>query len=101
MPRSKLLAAACSGSACSAFADALAGRDVTEPIAVPYTTLSDEALTRLIEEFVTRSGTDYGAEEASVARRIADVRRQLLRGEAAILFDPDTQTANIVPNDRR
>lgn len=77
------------------------GRGVADPIAVPYTALSDEALARLIEEFVTRSGTDYGAEEASVARRIADVRRQLLRGEAAILFDPDTQTANIVPNDRR
>lgn len=74
---------------------------MTEPIAVPYTALSDETLTSLIEEFVTRSGTDYGAEETSVARRIDDVRRQLLRGEVTILFDPDTQTANIVPNDRR
>jgi hypothetical protein len=74
---------------------------VADPIAVPYAALSEETLTSLIEEFVTRSGTDYGAEEASVARRIADVRRELARGEATILFDPDTETANIVPRERR
>jgi uncharacterized protein len=74
---------------------------VADPIPVPYAALSDDALTRLLEEFVTRSGTDYGIEETSVARRTADVRRQLERGEAMIVFDPDTATTNIVPSDRR
>jgi len=74
---------------------------MAEGILVPYTALSEPALTGLIAEFVTRSGTDYGPEEASLARRIADVRRQLERGEAVIVFDPDTETANIVPGDRR
>ncbi len=70
---------------------------MADAIAIPYGALSEEALARLIEEFVTRSGTDYGAEEATLARRIAEVRRQLERGEAVIVFDPDTETANIVP----
>jgi len=72
-----------------------------DPIVVPHTALSEQTLTGLIEEFVTRSGTDYGREEASVARRIADVRRQLERGEATIVFDPDTETANIVTREHR
>jgi uncharacterized protein YheU (UPF0270 family) len=74
---------------------------MADPVAVPYTALSEDALAGLIAEFVTRPGTDYGAEEASLARRIADVRRQLERGEAVIVYDPDTETTNIVPHDRR
>ena len=72
---------------------------VDEPtgIEVPYTALSEEALERLMEEFVTRAGTDYGSVERSLADKIADVRRQLARREAVIVFDPETETANIVP----
>ena len=58
--------------------------------------LSPEALRRLVEEFVTRDGTDYGAVEQSVEEKIAQVTAQLASGEARIVFDPDTQTANIV-----
>jgi uncharacterized protein YheU (UPF0270 family) len=74
---------------------------MADAIPVPHTALADETLNALIEEFVTRSGTDYGPEEASLVRRIADVRRQLERGEAVIVFDPDTDTTNIVPRDHR
>jgi uncharacterized protein YheU (UPF0270 family) len=58
--------------------------------------LSPEALRGLIEEFVTRDGTDYGAVERSVEEKIAQVTAQLASGEVRLVFDPDTQTANIV-----
>ena len=58
--------------------------------------LSSEALRRLIEEFVTRDGTDYGASEASLEGKIEQVRAQLASGEARLVFDPETETANIV-----
>jgi uncharacterized protein YheU (UPF0270 family) len=58
--------------------------------------LSPEALRGLIEEFVTRDGTDYGAVERSVEEKIAQVRAQLASGEARLVFDPTTETANIV-----
>lgn len=72
---------------------------MTEPsgIEVPYTSLSESALAGLLEEFVTRAGTDYGAVERPLAEKIADVRRQLVRGEAKIVYDPESETANIVP----
>lgn len=65
-------------------------------IEVPYTTLSDDALRGLIEEFVTRAGTDYGTVERSLEDKMADVRRQLARGEVKIMFDPESEAANIV-----
>ena len=58
--------------------------------------LSPQALRGLVEEFVTRDGTDYGAVERSVEEKIAGVMAQLASGEARIVFDPDTQTANIL-----
>jgi uncharacterized protein YheU (UPF0270 family) len=72
---------------------------VDEPTAieVPCSALSNETLERLITEFVTRDGTDYGGTERPLADKIADVRRQLARGEAKIVYDPESETANIVP----
>jgi hypothetical protein len=72
--------------------------EATEPIGVevPYSALSEDALAGILEEFVTRAGTDYGTVERTLPEKIADVRRQLVRGEAKIVYDPTTATANIV-----
>ena len=58
--------------------------------------LSPDALRGLVEEFVTRDGTDYGAVEIGVEEKIARVLSQLESGEARIVFDPETETVNIV-----
>ncbi len=59
--------------------------------------LSPEALRGLVEEFVTRDGTDYGAVERGVEEKIAQVLAQRRSGEARLVFDPETETANIAP----
>ena len=58
--------------------------------------LSPEALRGLVEEFVTRDGTDYGAAEKSAEEKIREVLAQIASGEARIVFDPESETANIV-----
>jgi len=58
--------------------------------------LSPQALRGLVEEFVTRDGTDYGAVERSIEDKIARVEAQLASGEVRIVFDPETESANIV-----
>ncbi len=63
---------------------------------VPYQKLSENALRGVIEEFVTREGTDYGDRVYSLDEKIAHVRRQLERREAVIVFDPENETINIV-----
>ena len=54
------------------------------------------ALNGLIEEFVTRDGTDYGAVECTTDHKKFAVSSQLDRGELVIVFDPKTQTSNII-----
>jgi len=64
---------------------------------IPYEQLSGEALHALIEDFVTRDGTDYGEREVALHTKVDQVRAQLRRGDAVITFDPDTGTCAIVP----
>lgn len=59
---------------------------------VPYRKLSQEALQGVIEEFVTRDGTELG--EAST--KSAAVRAALERGELVLVFDPETESCNLL-----
>lgn len=70
--------------------------DGGDGIALSPDQLSPEALRGLIQEFVTRDGTDYGAVERSLETKIEEVHAQLVSGEARIVFDPETETTNIV-----
>ena len=72
-----------------------------QAVEVPYTALSPDALRGLVEEFVTRDGTDYGVRERTLDEKIRDVMRQLERGEVKIVFDPATRSANLVPGRAR
>ncbi len=64
---------------------------------IPHATLPPDVLTAVIEEFVTREGTEYGPVDVPLAEKVAAVRRQLRRGEAVIVFDPETETTSIQP----
>ena len=66
---------------------------------IPHQRLSPDALTGLIEEFVTRDGTDSGYTQAALSDNVAMVRRQLADGSAVIVFDNRRQTCNIVPTE--
>jgi len=66
-------------------------------VIVPPEALSVEALTGLIEAFITREGTDYGEVEWSLADKVEQVRELLRRREAAIVFDPLTESCTILP----
>jgi uncharacterized protein len=65
-------------------------------VIIPYEKLSSTALQGLIEEFVTRDGTDSGYTEKSLEENVDMVMNQLRRGEALIVYDEITETANIV-----
>jgi|GEM_PF-481519 len=66
-------------------------------VVVPWERLSVDALRGVIEEFITREGTDYGTgEEASLDRKIAQVQRQLESSEVVVLFDATAETVNLV-----
>ncbi len=59
---------------------------------IPHTKLSPATLQAVVQEFVTRDGTDY----SSVERRVENVLRQLEAGRVELHFDDQTETCNIV-----
>ena len=66
---------------------------------VPYEKLSPEALRGLIEEFVTRPGTDTGYTEGSLEGNVEMVMMQLKLGDVLVVYDAALQTANLIPKD--
>jgi uncharacterized protein YheU (UPF0270 family) len=66
-------------------------------IIIPHAKLSSQALRGLIEEVVTRNGTDNGYIQATLEQNVAMVMAQLQRREVAVVYDESTRTANIVP----
>ena len=66
---------------------------------IPYDRLSPESLHGVMEEFVTRDGTDYGEVEVSLDIKINQVLKQLKSGKALIVFDPESETCNILRSD--
>jgi len=67
---------------------------------IPHRQLSPEALQGLIEEFVTREGTDYGEREIPVPLKVEQLRHQLDLGTSLILYDTNDSRTTIVPSER-
>lgn len=71
-----------------------------EQVVVPHASLSAEALRGVIEEFITREGTDYGLQEHSLAQKHDQVARQLAAGEVVIIFDVETEAVSLIRRDQ-
>ncbi|MBA2882817.1 hypothetical protein HNR65_003172 [Desulfosalsimonas propionicica] len=68
-------------------------------VIIPYDQLSPETLYGVVEEFVTREGTDYGEQEVSLGVKISHIIKQLKSKEAVIVFDQESQSCNILKSD--
>ena len=63
---------------------------------IPYKELSAETMQALIEDFVTRDGTDYGREEMSLREKSDYLLTLLEKGELLISYDTDMKTCGLV-----
>ena len=70
--------------------------ELPEPVVVPYTELAADLLHAVVESYVLREGTDYGEKEYSLEDKVAHVISRLKRGEARIVFDPESETVSII-----
>jgi uncharacterized protein YheU (UPF0270 family) len=68
-------------------------------VVVPHDALSAEALANLIEDFITREGTDYGEREHTADEKRAAVKHKLERGTIVIVFDLESESASLVNAD--
>lgn len=69
--------------------------EAPQPVVVPYTELAPDLLHAVVESYVLREGTDYGEKEFSLEDKVLHVISQLERGEARIVFDPETESVSI------
>lgn len=65
-------------------------------VEVPWEQLESDVLHKLVEEFVSREGTEYGEQEVVLNTKVKQVIEQLKAKKAAITFDPETQTTHII-----
>lgn len=66
------------------------------PVEIPREKLSRETIDGIIEEFVLREGTDYGAQEISLERKKEQVYKQLEKNEVKIFFDPHSESVTLM-----
>ncbi|MEH6500772.1 MAG: YheU family protein [Pseudoalteromonas distincta] len=56
---------------------------------IPYDLLDPATLEHLLEDFVTRDGTDNGY-EASLEQRVERLRKQIIKGDVVIVYHADS-----------
>lgn len=67
---------------------------------IPLEQINEDTLTAIIEDFILREGTDYGAVDTSKADKIIQVKRQLKQGSAVIVYSELYESVNILPREQ-
>ena len=65
-------------------------------IILSYCDIAPETLNKLLEEIVSRDGTDYGDSEVSIEQKINQVILKLKSGEACLCYDEQTESCNVL-----
>ncbi len=66
---------------------------------IQHTELQPETLHALVEEFVSREGTDYGGPEYSLKQKVEQVLTQLEQGQVFIIYSELHESCSIVSKD--
>jgi len=77
-------------------ADKIKVEQQEEGVDVPYQQIDPETLRRMIQEFVSRDGADWGDAGCTLDDKVAEVLRQLWHKKVRVVFDLRSQTFNIV-----
>jgi uncharacterized protein len=62
---------------------------------IPVDKVSSQAIHGVIEEFISREGTDYGERNVPLEMKFRQVKNKLETGLAVLIFDDETETTNI------
>lgn len=63
---------------------------------IPWQSVNTETLDSLLEEIVTRDGTDYGAIEKSTEQKVTFARNQLKSGYAVLFWNSEIESATLL-----
>ncbi|MFD1384217.1 YheU family protein [Rhodanobacter aciditrophus] len=63
---------------------------------IPFDSLDPDTLVNVLNDIVSRDGTDYGDYELSTERKREQALRALKNGEAVLVFDTESETIQLV-----
>lgn len=66
------------------------------PVRIPFTSISEDALTAIIESFILREGTDYGVHEVAYSTKFEQVLKKIKSDEFIITFDPASESVTLL-----
>ncbi|MEL0614342.1 YheU family protein [Marinomonas arenicola] len=66
---------------------------------IPYDSLESETLMTILDDIVSREGTDYGDYDLSAEQKRQQAVAALKGGQAVLLFDTESETIKMVPKD--
>ncbi|OUR61816.1 hypothetical protein A9Q74_07855 [Colwellia sp. 39_35_sub15_T18] len=67
---------------------------------IPLEQLNADTLQAIIEDFILREGTDYGAVDTSKSDKVAQVMQQLKQGSALLVYSELHESVNILPKEQ-
>jgi len=67
---------------------------------IPLEQVNEDTLTAIIEDFILREGTDYGAIDATKEDKILQVKLQLKQGSAVLVYSELHESVNILPREQ-
>lgn len=67
---------------------------------IPWQQLPTDTLEKMLEEIVTRDGTDYGAAEKTTKQKVKSAQKQLAAGRAHLFWDSKLESASLLSTDQ-
>jgi uncharacterized protein YheU (UPF0270 family) len=67
---------------------------------IPLDRMDPEVLSAMLEEYASRDGTDYGAQELSLEEKVARLRALLHADKLAIVYDGDSEHWDLLPEEQ-
>ena len=69
---------------------------MAELTVIPYQAIDAQTLGRLVESFILREGTDYGAGgEISLEAKVGQVMRQIEKGKVEVVYSEEDDTFSL------
>ncbi|VUD56765.1 hypothetical protein TDB9533_02387 [Thalassocella blandensis] len=64
---------------------------------IPIERLNKDVLQGIVESYISREGTDYGAYELSMEEKVDNLMLQVKAGSIVVVYDEITQSVNLLP----
>lgn len=68
-------------------------------VLVPWSELSDAALSGLVDTYINRDGTDYGAVELSLEEKRLQALKALKNGSVSIVYDAASESVTLLDSE--